>query len=388
MKAQLQDKFKRARGLFDHAGKIVYLNSAAFGPFCRPVRDAIETNIELRIAAEVDTDSHARAAADQLRSDYARMIGASKRAVGLGSSTSFGLSLAAFGLPLKRGDEILISDVEFPAIPYAFRAAAEARGLTLRYLKSRRGCFDADRFEKDIRRKSRLLALSSVQFFNGFKNDLRAISEVCKRRGLYLVVDGIQGAGVEPINVRKLGVDVFSSGCHKWLLSPHGSSFFYLSDDVRDSIVPPFMSWTSVDWQGNYSDLFYFDRPYYDSARRFEFGYDVVLNLLGMRAAVEIFKDLGVSNIQRHNYALIDRLADYIRSDAYYAITSFLTTRQRSSIFTFTCPLVKKLYDELLAKKIMVAFREGSIRVSVHLFNDEADIDCLIEHLADFSGRA
>jgi selenocysteine lyase/cysteine desulfurase len=202
-----------------------------------------------------------------------------------------------------------------------------------------------------------------------------------------MVVDGIQGMGVEPINVRKLGVDVFASGCQKWMLAPQGCGLFYLSDRVREQLKPPFMSWLGVDWQVQFTDLFHYDKPYFDSAQKYELGYYVVLNLMGMRAAAEIFRTLGIRNIQKHNRGLIDRLAGYIRSNPFYSITSSMKSKHRSSIFTFSCDGYQELHRELLKNRIILVQREGSIRVSVHLFNDESDIDKMIEVLEDFARR-
>jgi cysteine desulfurase/selenocysteine lyase len=232
-----------------------------------------------------------------------------------------------------------------------------------------------------------VLCLSYVQFFNGYKNDLKTIAEICRKHDLYFVVDGIQGMGAEPINPAKLGIDVFASGCQKWMLAPQGCGLFYLSDRVRDTITPPFMSWLGVDWKLNFNHLFCFDREYFDSARRFEMGYYVTTNLLGMKAAVGLFQELGIANIQRHNHALIDRLADYIKTNSYYRITSSMVNKHRSSIFAFACDDLRGLHRRLLDEKMILVKREGSIRVSVHLYNDETDINRLISVMDDFARR-
>jgi len=387
MKTDIAARFREVRELFEHTRKVVYFNSASYGPFCNPVRDAIRANLDIRAAADQDDSHDAYDTADQLRVDYAKLIGAAKKQVGIGLNTSFGLNIAAFGLPLKPGDEVMVSDIEFPAVIYAWRAASETRGLKLRIIKSRNGGFDVDDFRKKIGKHTKILSLSYVQFHNGYKNDLKTLSEICRKHGIYFIVDGIQGMGTEPINVRKLGIDLFTSGCQKWLLAPQGCAFFYLADSIRDKIKPPFMSWLGVDWKMNFSDLFHMDRPYFDSARRFELGYYVVLNLLGMKAAVKIFQELGIANIQRHNHALIDRLADYIRGNSFYRITSSMEPKHRSSIFTFTCDPVRELHRTLLKEKIILVNREGSIRVSVHLFNNEADIDRLTGVLEKFARK-
>lgn len=378
-------RFQSARALFPHTTDVVYFNSASYGPFASTVQQALDENIRIRLEAATDDSHYAFGTADELRSDYAGLIGAEKKQVGIGLNTTFGLNIAAFGLPLKAGDEVLISDVEFPALVYSFKAAAEARGLQIKYLTSQNRRFVIEEIEKNITPRTRVLALSFVQFFNGFKNDLRTIADICRRHNLYFVVDGIQGAGMEPLDVRELGIHIFASGCQKWLLAPQGCGFFYLADEVRDQIKPPFMSWLGADWGLKFTDLFYFDKPYFDSARRFEMGYYVVLNLVGMKAAVRIFQDLGVPNIQTHTHALIDRLSAYVNGNPFYRITSDMTPVHRSSIFTFTCDEVAALHRRILDHKIILVNREGSIRVSVHLFNNEQDIDKLIGVLEQFS---
>ncbi len=384
MKQDIAAKFSATRALFPHTSKVAYFNAASYGPFCTPVRDAITANVEQRLAAETDDSHDAFATRDWLRGAYAKMIGAPARTVGIGLNTSYGLNMAAFGLPLKRGDEILVSDIEFPAIAYTWKAAAEARGLKIKFVKSRDLCFDVELFKKSIGKRTRVLSLSFVQFFNGYKTDVSEIAEICRKHDLYFVVDGIQGMGVEPINVVKSGIDIFTSGCQKWMLAPQGCGFFYLSDRVRDTMTPPVMSWLGVDWKVKFTDLFHYDLPWFDSAQKFELGYYAVLNLLGMKAAAQVFQGLGIANIQKHNHALVDRLAEYIRSNPYYRITCSMEAKHRSSIFTFACDRVPELHRELLKNKIILVQREGSIRVSAHLYNDESDIDKLIEVLARF----
>jgi len=379
-------KFQKARRLFPHTKNVVYFNSASFGPFSSSIKRVLDDNSRLRLEASIDDSHFAFETKEELRKDTAELINAEVREIGIGLNTSFGLNLAAYGLPLKKGDEVLVSDVEFPAVVYAFKAACETRGFKLKFIPSRNRCFDVDLLKKSITKKSRLLAVSWVQFFNGHKNDLKELSDFCKKHSLYLVIDGIQGMGAEPINMKKYNIDVFSSGCQKWMLSPQGCGFFYLSDRVRDRINPPMMSWLSVDWKMNFNDLFKYKEPFIDSAQRYEMGYYVVMNILGMKEAVKLFSELGLKNIQEHNYELINRLADYIKSEPYYSITSSMITKHRSSIFTFTCPDYQKLCEHLLKEKIILVHREGSIRVSVHLFNNKSDIDKMIGILKKWVG--
>lgn len=377
--------FAWARSLFPHAGNVVYLNTASYGPICLPVKQAIDENMEMRLSCRKDDTKLAMAAAEELRQGYAELIGAQGHEVGIGLSTTFGINIAAFGLPLKTGDEVLLSDVDFPVNIYCWKAAAESRGYTLKYIPSRNRMFDVDELRAAITPKSKVLAISFVQFFNGFKCDLVEIGKVCRKHGLYFVVDGIQGMGAEPIDMNAANIDIFAVGCQKWMLSPQGSGFFYISDRVRPQLTIPFGSWLGCDWGGQYSDLLYHDKRWLDSARKFEMGYYAVWNILGMKAALEIFKRLGIENIQRHNHALLDRLIEYLRSEPIYQITSSLEENHRSSIVSFSAPEIPKIHRKILDARITLVHREGSIRVSPHLFNDESDIDRLIEQLDQYA---
>lgn len=385
MKDDLKLEFEAARALFPHTANVAYMNCAAYGPFAETVKRAIDANVDLRTEAIRD-DSHAAfSTADELRQDFAGLIGAAKKQVGLALNTSFGLNIAAYGLPFKRGDEVLLSDVEFPAAVYTFAGAAKARRYKIRLVKSRNLCFDIDEFRKAIRPKTRALCLSYVQFFNGYKNDLATIGEICRKHKMFFIVDGIQGMGVEPFNARQLQVDIFASGCQKWMLGPHGTGLFYLADSVRDRMTPPFMTWLSVDWKMNFSDLLHYDRKYFDSARRFETGSYPAMTLIGLKEAVKIFQGLGIRNIQNHNHTLIDRIVEYIQGNPFYRVTSSMEPKHRSSMLTFTCKDVIALHRRLLDNHIILVRREGSIRVSVHLFNNDADVDRIIGVLEEFS---
>ncbi|MBD3403410.1 aminotransferase class V-fold PLP-dependent enzyme [candidate division GN15 bacterium] len=387
MSSDIPRTFAEARELFPHTAHSVYFNSASYGPFNTRLQQAIEDNIQLRLECKQDDSHDAFINMDELRGDYASLIGAEKRQVGIGLNTTFGLNIAAFGLPLKEGDEVLVSDIEFPSLVYVFRAAAETRGIVMKKVESTDRRLDIAKLEQAITPRTRMLAISWVQFFNGYKNDLKRLSDICRAHDMYFVVDGIQGMGVEPIDVVDLDIDLFSSGCQKWMLSPQGCGFFYVSDRIFEQIRPPFMSWLGVDWGMNFSDLFYWDKPYFETARKLEMGYYAILNLLGMKASVEIFKSLGIDKIQKHTHGLIDRLAAYLNDSSFYTITSSLEEKHRSSILTFTCKDHELLQKRLVKDGIVLVHREGSIRVSIHLFNNEADVDTLIAKLRENAGE-
>ncbi|MBN2227195.1 MAG: aminotransferase class V-fold PLP-dependent enzyme [candidate division Zixibacteria bacterium] len=363
---------------------IIYLNSASTGPLCNPVRAALNRYNDRMETVDPKIDGDAFAALEHIRQLGAKLIGARREEVGFGFHTGFGLNVAALGLPLKRGDEVLLSDVEFPSNVYPWVILRE-RGIHVTFVKSTDGFFDIENFRKAINRKTRVLSLSHVQFFNGYKNDIRTIGRICREHGMYFVVDGIQGCGIEPINVHSCHIDIYSAGAQKWLLSPLGTGLFYVRKDLQERMNRPFASWLGVDWKMNFSDLFHYDLPFFDSARQFELGTYPYGHVFAMEAALELITSLGVRNIQRHNYELLDRLIDFLKSTSYFRITSSLKPGHRSSILAFTCPDAKTVHAALGAAGIATSFREGAIRVSVHLFNNRVDINKLAGILARYS---
>ena len=386
------DKFKAVRKLFPVTGKsrgITYLNCASTGPLCKPVKKVLDDYYEANQYLDKNSDIAAFDDLAKIRKLGARMIGARADEIGFGFHTGYGLNIAAFGLPLKRGDEVLLSDIEFPSNVYPWLALRE-RGIKVKFIKSVNKRFDIDNFRKAIgvknrkRKKSKVLSLSFVQFFNGYKNDLTTIGQICKDNGLYFVVDGIQGCGVETVNVHRSQVDIFSAGAQKWQLTPQGAGLFYVRKDIQEKLITPFASWLSVDWNLNFTDLFHYDLPYFDSARRFEMGSYPYSHVHAMAAALDLIDSLGVKNIQRHNHQLLDILIDYLKSSPYYRVVSDLKNKHRSSILAFTCDDVKTVHKRLLGNKIICVQREGAIRISVHLFNNEADIKRLIAVLSEF----
>lgn len=382
----LKAQFAQAREQFPHTKKMVYLNCAAMSPFSTSLEKSLSQYVSRCLSDGWDAIDNMSEKMEELRRLFASLTGASQAEIGLSSQTTFGLNLAAFGLPLERGDEILLNDKEFPASVYTWQTAARVRGLKIKFVKSIDNRFNLDQFERSISERTKVLCLSWVQFYNGYKSDLKALGEICRTHGLYFVVDGIQGMGVEPINLGQLNVDIFTAGSQKWLMSAQGGGFFYIRRSLQEKIIPPHGSWMNVDWQDTYTDLFQYDKPLFKSARQFENGYFNVLNIVSLLPPLRLISDLGLKQIQEHNYQLIDRLAEFIDSSDKYRITSSMETKHRSSMFTFTCDNLTEVFNELTSEKIAVACREDSIRVSVHCYNNEDDIKRLIEVLDRQSG--
>lgn len=370
------------RRLFPHTKKKVYFNCASTGPLPDPAYAIQEKYYRIAKMADVGNQSEVFSALENIRRNGAKVFGAKKSEIGFGFNTTFGINLAAFGLPLKRGDEVLLSDIEFPANVYPWLGLRE-RGIRVNFIKSTDGFIDIEDVQKAITKKTRVLSLSYVQYFNGYKIDVDGIGDLCRRHNIYFVLDCIQGAGCEPMNMRKWNVAVASAGAQKWLLSSQGTGLFYVSDDMRERIQTPWRSWLSVDWKCRWDDLRRYNLEPPHAASRYELGTYPGSLVMAFDWALGFITGLGIPAIQKHNHALLDSLIAYVNDHPAYRITSSRNKKHRSSILSFTADGmdIRNIHAELQRRKIITSLREGSIRVAAHLYNNRADMDRLIEAL-------
>jgi selenocysteine lyase/cysteine desulfurase len=363
-----------------------YLNAASLGPWPKASREAIMEIID-EWSGLSDPTPKVFDYWRETKKELGRMVNAHPDQIGFAYNTSHGLSLAAAGIDFKKGDEIILSDVEFPANTYPWTNLRE-KGVEIKFIESTNHHFDIDIFEKAITKKTKLFSISYIQFFNGYKNDIQKLGEICKERNIFYIVDGIQGMGNVPINVQECHIDLLASGAHKWLLSPVGCGFFYLSKIPKIEVKQGFAGWFGVDWKEDWTNLLRHDLKPRKSVERLSLSAIPYLQMYAMRNSIKLINSIGVDRIYEHNLALTDRLIDYLETSKYYEIASSTEMQHRSSIFSFTCPYPKKLYKYLLDKRIIASFREGLIRISVDFYNTPEQIHALRKALHKYSGSA
>jgi cysteine desulfurase/selenocysteine lyase len=365
---------------FPFTQEMVFFNHASFGPMPERSWKATEEYYEgLRLKKTPDDDKVAFKRLDNIRRVMANMIKAQPEEIAFVPNTSYGLNVAAWGLDLKRGDKILLSDVEFPANVYPWTNLKQ-KGIEKKFIPSKNQCFDIDNFVKAIDKRTKVLSISFVQYFNGFKNDLETIGKICEAKDIFLVVDGIQGIGSVDLDVKKCKIDFLSCGGQKWLLSSLGTGFFYLSSQAKRKLRTSFFGWLGVDWRCDWTDLLRFDLKPFTSARRFEIGTYPYSLIWSMHSSLQLLSQIGIENIEKHNLGLLDSLISYLK-DSPYQIESSLEPKHRSSILSFSGKNIRKLYEKLIKNKIMVSFREGSIRVSPHFYNTKREMERFIRML-------
>jgi cysteine desulfurase/selenocysteine lyase len=365
---------------FPFIREITFLNHASFGPIpSRALRSTNEYYEALTLKKVVDMDKLTFERLDRIRTYLAKVIKAKPSEIGLVPNTSYGLNVATNGLEWKRGDKVLLSDVEFPANVYPWLNLRK-KGVKIKFIKNRNGFFDIDNLLKTIDSRCRVLSLGYVQFFNGFKNDLETIGRICQEKDIFLVVDGIQGVGCVDLDVKKAKIDFLACGGQKWLLSSLGTGFFYLSEQAKRKIEPSFFGWMGVDWNLNFSDLLKYDLKPFASSRKFEIGTYPFSTLWTMCSSLELLSEIGTKAIEKQVIGLQDILLDYL-NDSPYQVKSSLDPLHRSGILSFSGKDTARLFQILSKEKILVSFRENSIRVSPHFYNSPEDIQRLIQVL-------
>jgi cysteine desulfurase/selenocysteine lyase len=347
----------------------------------------------------VDMDAMRSAA----RMQVAKLVNASEDDIALVESTTHGLSLVANAIALQQGDRVLISDLEFLEVAVPWVQKREEIGIEIDVLPNRDGQIAIEDIEAAIIPKTRVLAISSVQWNNGFRCDLDAISQLCRERGVFLIVDAVQQIGAIPLDVQKTPLDALACGGHKWLMSPFGCGFLYLSKEFRARVKPPLGGYLSLaepqDGWGTYfgtpSITPVFDCNFVDNARRWETGgTSNYPGAIALAESVALINEIGIEKVGEHVVALTDYLIAGLQNENIRVVTP-LDRRYRSGIVAFSLETPQSnvaLVDFLQQHKVLVSLRYtsnvGGVRVACHLFNNREDIDRLVDVTSEFVRRS
>lgn len=367
MEPSLFDDLRRE---FPVAEKYVYLDHAGIAPVSLRVTAAIDQF--LREASEggaffyVEWATRVHAA----RKTCARLVNAGVDEIAFVRSTSHGLSLVAQGLDWRAGDNVVIYEKEFPANLFPWMQLRR-RGVETRIVPSREGRVLIDDIERAIDSRTRLVAISSVQFTNGFRIDLKTLGSLCKERGVLFCVDAIQSLGVIPMDVKECRIDFLSADGHKWLLGPEGIGIFYCRSELAPRLEPALVGWKSVERE------FQFENPDFrlkTTALRFEEGSFNMMGIFGLAAAIELLLSVGIPVIERRVLELGDLIIKLARERAYRIVTP-LDRTARAGIVTLAGPFdPAAVRDALRSRGIMVNVRGGGLRISPHFYTRDEDI--------------
>ena len=386
------------RPLFPGAEGCAYLDAASLGLapasaaqavgemadlVCRPrTADAGARHVELgRLRAPV-------------RSSLARLIGAEDASIALVENASHGLGLAAAAIPMAAGENVVLSGIDFiqTAVPWVLRQ--ERDGIEVRFVPPRDGRVEVDDLVAHMDRRTRVVCVSSVQWTCGHRIDLDRLSAVTRDRSVWLVVDGAQHVGSVRLNVSETPVDFLAVSGHKWLNSPFGLGFLHVGPRAAGELEPPHPGYLAArPPRGNWGA--YFADPgsgpddaltFPDDARPWETGGTPNSpGAVGLGAAVGTIHRLGADAVEQHVLELGGRLRERLLESGHEVVTP----EQRAGIVTFRVrggsEEQRTAWAHLRARGVHLSLRYasgvGGLRASVHLFNDEEDVERLVEAL-------
>ncbi|HET6850799.1 MAG TPA: aminotransferase class V-fold PLP-dependent enzyme [Pyrinomonadaceae bacterium] len=368
------------RSLFPITERAIYFNHAAISP--PPITSIRAVESQLKDVNENGSANYRGwlAVKEQARQLLANLLGARPEQVAFVRNTSDALSTVANGLAWKPGDNIVTFNREFPSNIYPWLRLRDAFGVEVRMCEERAGRIDPADFERLVDQRTRVVAISHVQYASGFRTDLERLGRLARQHDALFVVDAIQALGVIPVDVDAELIDVAAGGGHKWLLSPEGVGYLYLSDRARERVQPTLVGWVSVPDPDDYLN---FEQGWKRGALAWETGTGPASLFYGFKASLELLSQLGVQNIANYLEELTDHLCDGLRARNYEVVSS-RAPGEKSQI---VCMVPHKgssaldLYIHLSERNIITAPRNDRLRISPHLYNTATEVDEFIKAL-------
>ena len=375
----MDDRERRWRDEFPIAADLVYLNNCSLTPLPKRGRERIE-----RFTREW-TDLGGRAWYDHwigeyeaLRDDIAGVLGADRDEVAIEPNVSAGLVGVASTFDYAKRPKVIVSDLDFPTDGHAFLAVAP-RGAQVQFVRSPdRVRMPLELFERAVDERTAAVCTGHVYFTTGWIQDVKALAEICHRKGARLVVDAYQSIGAFPFDVHESGVDYLVGGTLKWLMGGPGIAFLYARRDVADAAHPSAVGWWGV------ADPFAFDVEHLDpgkGARRFEYGTPAVAAIYAARAGIALLREVGIDTVRARHMSLSQRLVDGALSHG-WTVRCPIDASERTAIVTLEHPEPQRAVEALRSHGVITDSRPNLVRLSPHYFNTADEIDRALELLA------
>jgi len=364
------------RKQFPVTERFAYLNSAAAGPVSGASYAAASGYYEKMMS---DGDVHwNRWLADReaIRKKIAQFINAEPEEIAFTTNTSSGMNVIVDALE-DRG-EVISSELEFPVttLPWMHRR------IPVHRIPSVEGEVRIEDLAGAMTHDTGIIALSHVQFSNGFRIDLEKVGEIKGKHAL--VINASQSAGAFEIDVKQMKVDALCATGHKWLLAGYGSGFVYLSRELLDQSLPRSIGWLSVEHPFDMrNDEF---RPRHDTAARVELGCPHFAGIFSLGASVDLINEIGIGNIQARVLELNRRLTSRLVENGWKILSPLQNETARSAETLVAVEKPNEVVRHLLRRGVIVTEKPQGIRVATHFFNSEKDVERLIAGMNEMSG--
>jgi cysteine desulfurase / selenocysteine lyase len=314
---------------------------------------------------------------EEVRGLFGRLLNCEPLDVAFVKNTSEGIGIVAEGYPWKAGDNVVTAHDEYPANVYPWMNLAN-RGVELRRVPTRDGRIVLDDLVAAIDARTRILTISWVEYASGFRNDLDAIANLCRERGILLFVDAIQGLGVFPLDLRRTPVDFLAADGHKWLLGPEGAGILYVRRELVERLHPVGVGWNSVVGATDFAQIRFDLKPH---AGRWESGTLNVAGITALGASVELLVQIGIDAISHRVQELTDYLCRQVEERGHAKIYSSRAHGEASGIVSLAIPDANDLgavVRSCRASGVVINHRAGRLRASPHFYNTNEELDKLV----------
>ena len=368
---------------FKLSDELYYLNHAGVSPW--PVRTATavklfaEENLirgSSRYPQWLDVEKN-------LRNQAKNILNAeSIDDIALLKNTSEALSVVAYGLDWRSGDNIVSSNQEFPSNRIVWESLS-SKGVEFRQADLTTSSTPEDALFSIADNRTRIITVSSVQFSTGLRMDLERIGEFCKKQDILFCVDAIQSIGAIRFDVQEIQADFVMADGHKWMLGPEGLALFYCSPDVRNQLSLQQYGWHMV------KHIYDFDRKDWsaaDSARCFECGSPNMLGIYALNASLSLLLEAGMEDVEKEVLTRTEHLFNAINSRPELELITPSALNRYAGIVTLRHKKYDNLslYNHLMKNKVICAFRSGGIRLSPHFYTPIDQLDSVIDIIMNY----
>jgi cysteine desulfurase/selenocysteine lyase len=360
--------------LFPVKRNYLYFNFSADGPLPTPAKNAVFQALEETSQEGMMALSKQIAVYEDIRRELSILFNSGAENFAFTKNTSEGILLALLGLDIQADENFIVAKDAFPT---TIRMMENNCKGEMRTIKINSPVPIQEQLVEVIDKNTKAIVLDWVHFFTGKVIDLEAVTQLARTRGIFTIIDGIQGAGALSIELDHSGIDFFVSAGHKWMLAPQGTGFIYVSPRVWEKIRRRSFGWLGYDW-GDFID-FDIEPGLREGAAVMEYGTRSYPAAVGFRECLKLINSFGIKNIEAHNQKLKTFFIEHILPKGYESIFN----EKSASIAPFRLPGKNPglLLKELEEKKVRLGLRNGYIRAAFHFMNDLQEVKNLIDFL-------
>jgi cysteine desulfurase / selenocysteine lyase len=366
-----------------------YFNNGTLGPSPQVVLDTV-----IDAMKKIESTGEMAHTIDAPRQRIAQFIKVLPSEIALTKNTTEGINMVAWGLPLKKGDEIIISNHEHVGNALPWLHVAKAKSLKIKILVL--GNSDDEtlsNLKKLVSKNTKVIAIPHITCTTGQMQPIKEIAHYAQQKGIFTAVDGAHGAGMLDLDLKTLGCDFYATCCHKWLLGPKGTGFLYVKKEIQDRLLPHFVgAGTHQGWTLSPEKIELLNTS--PSAERYDYGtYNQAL-WIGVAAAIDFFEKIGMDKVEARikelNQYLQSKLLELSKKD----IKMFTYTEGVSPSGMLGFKLLNK-DSRAFANEVNSRFRVryvaehglNSLRISTHIYNNKNEIDDFILFLKNYTNH-